>query len=228
MAVLHLIRHGQASLGAADYDVLSELGVRQCYLLGKWWRERQQAVPHVVVGPMRRHQQSLVAFAEGYGDVPVQQQLPALAEFDHEDVLHVYRPEYADKAALMKALLSSPDPRREFRDVFAAAVQRWHDPVHAADYKECWADFRARVLAGYWQLRDMRRDALVFTSGGVISVMLQDVLGLDDARSFALNAVTANSSVSRLLHRDHDISLAGFNHVAHLEAENDAALITLA
>jgi broad specificity phosphatase PhoE len=35
MGTLHLVRHGQASFGAADYDQLSDLGARQCRELGR-------------------------------------------------------------------------------------------------------------------------------------------------------------------------------------------------
>ena len=33
MAIIYLIRHGQASFGADDYDQLSDLGRRQCLRL---------------------------------------------------------------------------------------------------------------------------------------------------------------------------------------------------
>ena len=37
MGTLYLIRHGQASFGAADYYQLSELGARQCHALGQYF-----------------------------------------------------------------------------------------------------------------------------------------------------------------------------------------------
>ena len=69
-------------------------------------------------------------------------------------------------------------------------------------------------------------DTLVFTSGGAISVMLQAVLGLTDANCFALNAITLNSSVTRLLYRPGEVSLHSFNNTAHLDVHNEAALLT--
>ena len=39
MGQLILVRHGQASFGAEDYDQLSDLGKRQGYRLGEYWRE---------------------------------------------------------------------------------------------------------------------------------------------------------------------------------------------
>ena len=40
MGTLYLVRHGQASFGADDYDQLSDLGRRQSVRLGQYLRER--------------------------------------------------------------------------------------------------------------------------------------------------------------------------------------------
>lgn len=39
MGQLLLVRHGQASFGADDYDQLSDLGKRQSIRLGEYWRQ---------------------------------------------------------------------------------------------------------------------------------------------------------------------------------------------
>ena len=43
MGSLYLVRHGQASFGAADYDQLSAKGHAQCRHLGAYWREHGTA-----------------------------------------------------------------------------------------------------------------------------------------------------------------------------------------
>ena len=50
MGMLYLVRHGQASFGAANYDQLSDLGQRQCQRLGKYFRDRGQRFDAVVRG----------------------------------------------------------------------------------------------------------------------------------------------------------------------------------
>ena len=40
MGTLYLVRHGQASFGADDYDKLSDLGHRQCVRLGEYFRDK--------------------------------------------------------------------------------------------------------------------------------------------------------------------------------------------
>jgi broad specificity phosphatase PhoE len=44
MASIYLIRHGQASFGAQDYDKLSELGRRQATLTGEYLRDTGASV----------------------------------------------------------------------------------------------------------------------------------------------------------------------------------------
>ena len=58
MAELLLVRHGQASFGAADYDKLSELGVEQSRALGRWWSSCQLQVDSLMAGTMRRHRET--------------------------------------------------------------------------------------------------------------------------------------------------------------------------
>ena len=58
---LLLVRHGQASWGSEDYDVLSETGWEQSRLLGKALAARG-IVPDVAVqGGMRRHRETAEA-----------------------------------------------------------------------------------------------------------------------------------------------------------------------
>jgi len=55
MAVIRLIRHGQASFGRKDYDNLSEIGKRQSTVLGESLKDRAGEVDLVVCGAMKRH-----------------------------------------------------------------------------------------------------------------------------------------------------------------------------
>jgi broad specificity phosphatase PhoE len=226
MATLYLVRHGQASFGADNYDALSELGMRQCQLLGEWWKERGMEPGRVICGPMRRHRESLESFCQGFGRELKYETLPGIAEFDHENVLEVYWPLFGDKVALAKFLAETPRPRQAFHKIFIEAVSRWHAGGHDHDYNESWKIFRQRVRDAFAQLQQPGGDAIVFTSGGVVSVMVQAILDFSDANSFALNAITLNSSMTRVLYRPGESTLQSFNGTAHLDVHNDASLIT--
>ena len=58
MGNLYLVRHGQASLGAADYDQLSPLGVRQSQQLGQYFKQKGLQFEAVLTGTLRRHAQT--------------------------------------------------------------------------------------------------------------------------------------------------------------------------
>ena len=70
MGTLYLVRHGQASFGAADYDQLSELGQRQAERLGAYWAERGQGFDAVLMGSLKRHAQTWAGIARAPGWTP--------------------------------------------------------------------------------------------------------------------------------------------------------------
>ena len=96
MGTLYLVRHGQASFGAADYDQLSPLGTRQCQALGEYLAERGLQFEAVLRGSLRRHVQSLAALSAGHGNLPEALEWPGLNEYDGE--------------ALVRARHSGPAP----------------------------------------------------------------------------------------------------------------------
>src|SRR6267142_1114765 len=55
---IYLVRHGQASFGAEDYDELSDLGAQQSRLLGGWLARLGQPLTCVVTGSLKRHRQT--------------------------------------------------------------------------------------------------------------------------------------------------------------------------
>ena len=65
MGKLYLVRHGQASFGAADYDTLSDIGRRQSLRLGEYWRSKGQTFDAVLVGTLKRQTQTLDGILEG-------------------------------------------------------------------------------------------------------------------------------------------------------------------
>ncbi|HBD39143.1 MAG TPA: histidine phosphatase family protein, partial [Cupriavidus sp.] len=52
MATLFLVRHGQASFGAANYDCLSDTGRQQSRWLGEYFRDRGVQFRRVVAGTL--------------------------------------------------------------------------------------------------------------------------------------------------------------------------------
>jgi broad specificity phosphatase PhoE len=223
MGTIHLVRHGQASFGSADYDRLSDLGLRQSALLGEWLARIGQPADRVVCGTLRRHRQTAEACLTAWGAPPEIAEDVGFNEFDHRDILARARPDLAEDGALAR-LVAGPDGRRAFQQAFAAAVERWMAGGHDGEYAEPWPTFRARCVAALGRVVSAGGDVWVFTSGGPIAALVQHVLGLSDARMLELNWGIANAGITRLVQGGR--RLGGFNNVAHLEAAGGGALIT--
>lgn len=231
MTTIHLVRHGQASFGALDYDRLSALGERQSQLLGEWIARTGQRVTHAVTGPMRRHLQTAEAClaASAAGDVPQRSALDDLRELDHLDILARLRPEFGDAEALQRRMAASADAQREFQSVFVAALGRWMSASDDAAYAESWSAFKQRCVGCLDALLAAagEDDAVwVFTSGGPISAIVQHLLGVPDARMLEFTGALVNSGVTRLRRRGGFVRLDAFNGCAHLEVHADAGLVT--
>ncbi|HSW11499.1 MAG TPA: histidine phosphatase family protein [Solimonas sp.] len=233
MGQIFLVRHGQASFGAADYDNLSELGVEQSRILGRWFSQCGLSFDRVVLGGLRRHRQTAEACLAQMADVPPAADWvvdPGLDEYDHVEVLDRVRSELTGRAAAKEfAVVHQENPRRAFQQMFEIAMDRWMSGKYDHEYRETWSAFRTRCTGSVQRLVDdaePSRRAVVFTSGGPITTIVQELLGLSDARAATLNWTLANSSVTRLLHQPGLVTLSTLNSYAHLEQLRDAKLIT--
>ena len=232
MGQIYLVRHGQASFGAADYDQLSALGYEQSRLLGVWFAQCGLSFDRVVVGGLKRHRQTAEAcLAELPGALPPAQWIddPGLEEYDHVQMLNVSRPELQEKAAMGGYLAQHDNPRRAFQQLFEDAMGRWMSGRYDTDYRETWTAFRGRCVGALARVQaDAGRSqrAVVFSSGGPISAIAQELLGLSDARTAALNWTIANTAVTKLLHSGNQISLSYLNAYPHLEQTREPKNIT--
>ena len=221
---LVLVRHGQASFGAADYDVLSETGQRQARSVGAALRKRLGPVRAVVTGTMRRQRDTAAACLEAMGLAAQWTEDAAWNEFDHEEVLRAWEPRWADPAELQRDLAGASGEK--FERAFFAAVARWTGGAHDADYRETWPGFLARVDGALARLpRATGGTILVFTSGGPISVACRTHLGARDASAVLAHAFRlANASVTRLDTGPDGLALQAFNDYAHLTSPDEALL----
>lgn len=220
MPVIHLIRHGQASFAAAEYDQLSALGQQQARLLGEGLLRRAVRADLVICGNMRRHRQTAEACLGAMGAEAAWQTDIGWDEYDHNDVLAAYDPRFAVQASLAALMQTEADPRAAFQHHFSRAVARWVSGEHDADYRETWTVFRARVSAALERLAaslQRSQTALVFTSGGAISVVVAQLLELPDDAVLRLNWTIANASTSKLLVGRGRVLLSTLNEHAHLE-----------
>jgi broad specificity phosphatase PhoE len=93
MPTLYLVRHGQASFGAADYDHLSDLGHQQSEQLGRYFKAKGLRFDAAYAGTLRRHAQTFAGIAQGMAWTQDATPRAGLNEYDSEAVLAAIHPE---------------------------------------------------------------------------------------------------------------------------------------
>jgi broad specificity phosphatase PhoE len=219
VSVVLLVRHGQASWGAADYDVLSATGAEQSRVLGVSLARRGIRPDVVVRGAMRRHRETAEHALLGAGwDVPVEEDL-GWNEFDHLQMLELHPPALGEGEELTRAA---------FQEWFEQATRRWTSGDYADEYDESFASFCERVGAGLRRTverLDAKQTAIVVSSGGPVSWVTASLLGGGAALWMQLNPVTVNASVTKVVVGGRGTTLVSFNDHSHLETA-DPSLVT--
>jgi broad specificity phosphatase PhoE len=223
MPTLYLVRHGQASFGADDYDQLSDLGARQSERLGEWFARRGFAFEAAYTGTLRRHAQTLAGIQRGLGGAaPAPTALPGLNEYDSHAVL----------ATMLTEPLPPPTDaegvRQHFR-VLRKGLLAWADgrvqpagmPSHA-DFNAGVADALARICAQH------RGDVLLVSSGGPIAAAVAQVLQAPAATAIELNLRIANSALTEFAFTPKGHRLVAFNTLPHLPLPESAPLVSYA
>ncbi len=203
MGQIVLVRHGQASYGAADYDVLSALGERQSAAVGSLLADlRPDALVH---GRLQRQRRTAELMAEAAGWATPATVDDRWDEMDHLAVL----------AAQPKDFEGEPDAR-QFQAWFEAATSRWHSRRHDGEYAESWPVFRDRVLGA---LDAVTTDTtVVVTSGGPISVVVAALLESPAAYG-RIAPVVLNASLTKVVVGSRGRTLVSFNEHTHLPGD---------
>jgi len=229
MTRIYLVRHGQASFGAGNYDRLSPLGERQSLLLGQHLQRIDFRADAWLSGTLDRQRSTLAAMLQGLEAAAATEAHAAFNEYDHEAILGAYLPRAMQDMGL------SPDQRvtlfadtRQFQDAFARVMKHWVEGTsHERPPFETWEAFQMRIREALERLASAGPERIVIvTSGGPISLALQAALGLTPEKTFSLNWAILNASVTELRVRRGALMLASFNNVAHLELVGDPSLLT--
>lgn len=213
MGTLYLVRHGQASFGAADYDQLSELGTRQCERLGGWFRSRGARFDAVLTGTLKRHAQSLAAIETGLGARREAQVWPGLDEYDSEALVRAVHP----------GALPAPDTPEAVRQHFRLLRQglaAWMAGEVRPAGLPAHADWVAGIVAALDHVRTQHAggDVLIVSSGGPISHAVGHVLGLNADAVIELNLYLRNSALTEFKVNPKRHTLISFNTLPHLDS----------
>ncbi|MGY0219735.1 histidine phosphatase family protein [Endozoicomonadaceae bacterium StTr2] len=231
MAVIHLVRHGQASFGKDDYDQLSDLGRTQAVLLGEWLRKIKRQPTHIVTGSLRRHKQTRDALLDGFQAKSIEQSCDdGFNEIDHIGIINAHRPELADPQVMRNWLEDHKEPIPAYFELFTEAMKRWIVRGENRDeYQESWTDFKHRTLRALNRLANEMKpgdETVVVTSGGPIAMIALQLMNMQDHDFALLNRQVINTSVTSVIRRNDQNAIHRFNNYSHLEVVTDPGVIT--
>jgi len=209
VGMLLLLRHGQGSMGTADYDRLSELGGEQTRLAGARLARAGLSINQVWCGGLARQQETarlvLAELGRPPGDLRTDVRLD---EYDPAGVLGASAP---------FATATTAKSRRALQVMLDEALARWIQG--GAGYPEPHSTFTARVQTAVASLAALPGTTLAVTSAGVIAVACAQLTGLPAERWPALARVTVNASITKLITGSTGTNLLTFNDHAHLEGD---------
>jgi len=217
-----VIRHAQASFGAANYDVLSPLGHRQSEALGLALRAQGVTGADAwIMGAQRRHRETLEGVAKGMGVAADPQVHEGLNEFDFRALLdaryrHTLPPENMHT-----------DRKSHFRTL-RETVLAWQRG-EVVDPPETWEAFEARVQAALDHARAQAKRGgrvIIVSSGGAISQMIRAALDAPAAQQIELQLQMRNCAVTRFIATSRRLFLHSYNETPHITAETTAEMLT--
>ncbi len=222
MGNLYLVRHGQASLGAADYDNLSALGHQQSVRLGEYWAGKGLQFEAVITGTLRRHAQTWAGIAQGAGLTHQALEWAGLNEYDSVAVIRAIHP----------APLAKPDTpemvRHHFR-LLRDGLTQWMNGVVTPQGMPAYSDFVQGVTSALDHVRrSYTGNVLIVSSGGPIATAVGHILGTTPETTIELNLRIRNSSVTELAYTPKRHTLLTYNTLPHLDDAAYASWITYA
>ena len=222
MGTLYLVRHGQASFGAADYDQLSALGQQQSVRLGEYFAQKELQFEAALSGTLRRQTQTLAGILAGSGQAVEALQWPGLNEYDSAAVIAAIHPEPLPKA-------DSPEAYRHHFRVLRDGLTQWMNGVVSPKGMPSYTDFVHGITSALDHVRKNHDgNVLLVSSGGPISTAVGHILGTTPEMTIELNLRIRNSSVTEFVFNPKRHTLITYNTLPHLDAAQYADWITFA
>ncbi len=214
MAELLIVRHGQASFGAENYDDLSDLGRQQSRALGDTLRALNWIPDRMITGSLMRQKQTL----EEMGFEETEEEHAGWNEYDFHDLLHSRFGGEAPRDVIT-------DRKTHFR-ALKETLAEWQ-AGGIAQAGESWETFCSRVeQARQEAVSSGAERVLVVSSGGAIARLVAASLSLPNEQMIALNLQIKNTSTSRFMFSNEKFFLHEFNCVPHFHNLERAALMT--
>jgi broad specificity phosphatase PhoE len=213
MGNLYLVRHGQASFGADDYDQLSELGVQQSQRLGEYWRARSMHFDAVLMGSLKRHRQTWQGIEQGLQQSHTPLVWPGLNEYDSEAVIRCIHP----------APLAKPNTPELYKHHFGLLRKGLHAWMHGQTQPEgmpTFVQFKQGILDALTHVQSNHAgDVLLVSSGGPISTAVGMLLQTPPESMVEMNMRIRNTAVTECVYSIKRTTLVSFNTLNHLDGD---------
>jgi broad specificity phosphatase PhoE len=222
MGTLYLVRHGQASFGAQDYDQLSALGLQQSVRLGQYWRDKGLTFNTVLTGTLRRQAQTWAGIAEGarYGNQVLE--WTGLNEFDSAALIATVHSEPLEKP-------DTPELYRHHFRLLRDGLTQWMKGATSPQGMPSYREFQHGVVSALDHIRaHCEGNVLIVSSGGPIATALGHVLGTAPETNIELNMRLRNSAVTEFAFNPKRHTLLSYNTLAHLDSTEYSSWITYA
>lgn len=233
MSEIYLFRHGQGGATPEAYDQLSALGHQQSRRLGEWLHAHRIPFVASASGSIRRQRETLDGIAAIYAErdstLPAREVLPALDEYRFAELVRAFaaiEPGHPELALLA----SRPEDKRQWIGLLRTTLAAWIEGRLDTHVAEAYRAFRDRAHAAAARLEALAEQGpvLAVSSGGVMSVIVQRVLGLPDLSVIDLNLSLKNTGLIHLRRSSrHGWKLESLNSLPHLAAPADRELISL-
>ena len=222
MGNLYLVRHGQASFGADDYDVLSTLGMQQAIRLGEYFKAKGLLFDAALTGTLQRQVSTHEGISKGMGTTLQALQWPGLNEYDSHAVI----------ATVHEGKLEKPTTPEQYRQHFRLlkdGLKQWMDGTVSPKGMPSYSDFVLGVTSALDHVRKTHDgNVLLVSSGGPISTAVGHILGCSPEATIELNLRIRNSSVTEFAFTPKRHMLVTYNTLPHLDTPAYADWITYA
>lgn len=220
MGTLYLVRHGQASFGAEDYDNLSVLGQRQSVRLGQYLASKGLKFEAVLTGTLKRHAQTWAGIAQGAGLDLSPVLWPGLNEYDSEAVIRTIHPTPLEKP-------DTPEMVRQHFRMLRDGLTQWMNGVVSPHGMPTYNEFVHGVSSALEHVRKhYSGNVLLVSSGGPIATAVGHILGTAPETTIELNMRIRNSALSEFAFTPKRHMLMTYNTLPHLDAPEYAEWVT--
>ena len=222
MGTLYLVRHGQASFGADDYDQLSALGRRQSVRLGEYLRSKGLIFDAVLTGTLRRHAQTWDGIAEGAALDLKPLLWPGLNEYDSHAVIEAVHPMPLQKP-------DTPEGYRHHFRLLRDGLAQWMAGVVSPRGMPSYLDFVHGITSALDHVRrEHSGNVLLVSSGGPIATAVGHILGTPPETTIELNMRIRNSALTEFAFTPKRHMLLTYNTLPHLDHPDYADWVSYA